>query len=236
VQSATNFGEKWSRPLSGLELLHLLGQDPERPVEADRAVDAADGPGPDAPALRAAARLSAPLHVLLQAVHGEPEAVADVLGPARLADLVDGDRHRRLSLAALAVAECQGRGGERAFLLGLQRDRLHGIDRPVDRREVIEHPEGAFDDIVLGVALVRDADVVCDITDDEAVAADESQYPGEHLVRAGAVVTIDQDDLVGFRPGADMPGMAHADHVFGELAPAFDASPSLRDHEGLEAF
>src|SRR6476619_8038327 len=141
MRAATNFGEKWSRPLSGFELLHLLGQDPERPVEADGAVDAADGPGPDAPALRAAARLAAPLHVLLQAVHGEPEAVADILGPPRLADLVDGDWRRRLSLAALAVAQCQGRESKRALLLGLQRDRLHDIDRPVDRLEVVEHPE-----------------------------------------------------------------------------------------------
>jgi hypothetical protein len=48
-------------------------------------------------------------------------------------------------------------------------------------------------------------------------------------------VAVDQDDLVRLGPGLHLPGVAHADHVLGELRLAFDAAGALGDHEGLEA-
>ncbi len=57
---------------SGLQLAHLLGQHPQRPVQAHAAVDAADGAGVDAPALHAAARLATAQRVLLHALEGGP--------------------------------------------------------------------------------------------------------------------------------------------------------------------
>ena len=75
-----------------------------------------------------------------------------------------------------------------------------------------------------------------DVADHEAVATDEAEHAGQHLVRARAVVAVDQDDLVRLRLGLHLAGMAHPDHVLGELGLAFDAALALRDHERLEAF
>ena len=65
----------WIRPriqhaaaCSGLELAHLLGQHPQRAVQAHAAVDAGDLAGAHAPALRAAARLATAQRVLLHAL------------------------------------------------------------------------------------------------------------------------------------------------------------------------
>ena len=52
----------------------------------------------DAPALRAATGLPAAHRVLLHALERRPEAVPEVLGPARLDQLLGGDRRRRLRL------------------------------------------------------------------------------------------------------------------------------------------
>ena len=45
----------------------------------------------------------------------------------------------------------------------------------LDGFEVVEHAERAFDHFALDVALVRDADVVGHVADDQAVAADEAE-------------------------------------------------------------
>ena len=62
----------------------------------------------------------------------------------------------------------------------------------------------------------------------------KSEGARQHLIAAGAVVAVDQDDLVGLGPGRHLSSVAHADHVLGELGLAFDAALALRDHEGLE--
>ena len=49
-------------------------------------------------------------------------------------------------------------------------------------------------------------------------------------------MAVDQDDFVGLGPGAHLPGVAHADHVFGELGLSFDTAFALGHHEGLEAY
>ncbi|MNR06779.1 hypothetical protein D3C85_1228680 [compost metagenome] len=74
------------------------------------------------------------------------------------------------------------------------------------------------------------------VTADQAVVADEAEHAGEHLVAAGAVVRVQQDDFVGFTSGVDLAGMAQADHVLGEVAPVVPAHAGLAHHEGLEAF
>jgi hypothetical protein len=55
---------------------------------------------------------------------------------------------------------------------------------------------------------VRDADVVGYRGDDQAVAADEAEHAGQHLVRTRTVVAVDQDDLVRFGLRLDLPGAA----------------------------
>ena len=54
-----------ARATSGFELAHLLGQHPQRAVQADTAVDAADRAGVDAPALRRSSGLTAAHGVFL---------------------------------------------------------------------------------------------------------------------------------------------------------------------------
>jgi hypothetical protein len=190
-------------------------------------------------ALGAAAGLATADHVLLHALERRPQAVADVLGPARLDQLLG--RHRggpwppvsstvrspkRSARAAVAKAISFGRR---------ELQRLHRLGVLAHRLELVEHAERAFDHLALDVALVRDADVVHHLAHHQAVAADEAEHAGQHLVRAGAVVAVDQDDLVRLGPGLHLAGVAHADHVLGELRLAFDAAGALGDHEGLEA-
>src|SRR5262245_43040680 len=88
---------------------------------------------------------------------------------------------------------------------------------------------------MLDVALVRDADVVGDLPDHQAVAAHEAEHSGQHLIAARAVVAIDANDLVRFGSRSSWTAMAQAHHVLGEFGLAFDAADPLRDHEGLEA-
>ena len=60
----------------GLELLHLLGEDPQRPIESHAPVNAADLASADAPPLGAAAKQTTLQAVLLHPLEGKPEALA----------------------------------------------------------------------------------------------------------------------------------------------------------------
>ena len=46
------------------------------------------------------------------------------------------------------------------------------------------------------------------IAADKAIAAHKSEHPGQHLVAAGAIVRVQQDDFVGFASGIDLACMA----------------------------
>src|SRR3546814_17984139 len=59
----------------------------------------------------------------------------------------------------------------------------------------------------------------------------ETEHPGQHLVAAGAIVRVQQDDFVGFASGIDLAGMAQPDHVLGVVAPVFVAGAGLRDRK-----
>ena len=162
-----------------------------------------------------------------------------VLDPTRLDQLLGRDRRRRLAFACARRSAAPARPSRRpAAPRRLERDApsspsidaLHGL-------EVVEHPERALDHVVLDVALVRDADVVADLADHQAVAADEPEQrqrasgtscaPSWLLIRMISLAS----GLV-----STCAGVAHADHVLGELGLAFDAALALRDHERLEAF
>jgi hypothetical protein len=131
----------------------------------------------DAPPLRAAAELTSTGRVFLDCDSGSSRGSAEVLGATRLDELIYRDRRRRLSLAAFSVTKCQRRGSEGALLVAVQRQRLHGIGRRVDRLEVVEDAERPVDHVILDVALVRDADVVGDGAADQPLQQTKRKTP-----------------------------------------------------------
>ena len=86
-----------------LELLHLLGEHPERPVQAHAPVDAADLASADAPPLSTAAGQTTLQAVLLRTLKRQPETVAPVSYAARRVELLGRDGCRRLAFRALFV-------------------------------------------------------------------------------------------------------------------------------------
>ena len=48
---------------------------------------------------------------------------------------------------------------------------------------------------MLDIALVGDAHVLEPLARDKAIGADETQHSGEHLIAAGSVMGIDDDDF-----------------------------------------
>ena len=108
--------------------------------------------------------------------------MSEVFGPPCLDQLVDRDGSGRLPLAAFAISQRQCCGREGAFLVRLQRQRLHAIRRRVNRLKLVEQAERPFDHIILNIPFVRDADVVRHGADDQTVATDEAEHAREHLV------------------------------------------------------
>jgi hypothetical protein len=88
--------------------------------------------------------------------------------------------------------------------------------------EAAQHLESAFDDRTGHVALVGHAHIGHGVAAHKAIAANEPEHSGQHLIAAGAVVRVQQHDFIGFR-AVDLAGMAQANHVFGVLALAFVA-------------
>ena len=60
---------------------------------------------------------------------------------------------------------------------------------------------------------MRNADVADDVADHHAVQAQETENAVQHLVRARAVVAVDEDDLARLGPARPLAGVAHPDHV-----------------------
>ncbi|MCY1363851.1 hypothetical protein D9M69_506300 [compost metagenome] len=79
------------------------------------------------------------------------------------------------------------------------------------------------------------ADIGEGITADQAVVADEPEHTGEHLVTAGAVVRVEEDDFIRF-VAVDLAGVAKADHVLGEFAAVLVTHAGLAHHERLKTF
>ena len=66
------------------------------------------------------------------------------------------------------------------------------------------------------------------------MSANVSPQTSQHLIAAGAIVRVQQDDLVGF-VAIDLAGVAKADQVFGVLAAVLVADTCLAHHEGQES-
>jgi len=105
---------------SSVELLHLLGKHPQRPIQSHAPVNAGDLASADAPALSAAARQTTLQAVLLHPLEGKPEAVAPVFYAARRVELLGRNGRRRLTLRALTVAKRQRGRRERPLLPALR--------------------------------------------------------------------------------------------------------------------
>lgn len=145
------------------------------------------------PAMHAAPALPSSEDVLLQAIHRNPQAVPEVFGPACLDQLLRRDRRRRLALRAFAIAQREGGRGERACFVILQLQRLHAVDRCIDRLEVPEHAESTLDHLALDVAPMRNANIVRDVAHDETVAADLADHARKQLIAAGTVMASMRD-------------------------------------------
>src|SRR3546814_12733340 len=85
-----------------------------------------------------------------------------------------------------------------------------------------------FDHLPGHVALMRHAHIGHGVAANKTIAAHETEHPGQHLVAAGAIVRVQQDDFVGFASGLDLAGMAQPDHVLGVVAPVFVATSEAR--------
>jgi hypothetical protein len=79
-ETRDEFRLKFIDDKSGPELAHLLGEDPERPVQAHAAIDAADLARADAAPLRAAAGLAATHGVLLHLCAGHAYVLRRLVG------------------------------------------------------------------------------------------------------------------------------------------------------------
>ena len=92
---------------------------------------------------------------LLHPLEGGPQAGADIVGPTGLVELLGRDRRRCLALAAFTKAQGQGRTGEGLLFGCFELEGLHVLGSGLDHGELVDDAEGAFDDLVLDVALVR---------------------------------------------------------------------------------
>jgi glycine cleavage system pyridoxal-binding protein P len=97
-----------------------------------------------------------------------------------------------------------------------------------DPFEALEHRIRPGDHALGDRPLVMHPDIRNGSAHDQAVAADVAEHPGKQLVAAGAVVRVEQHDLVGLGI-VDLPGMAHADHVLGEAPALLVPHPCLAD-------
>src|SRR3546814_730187 len=132
------------------------------------------------------------------------------------------------------------------FVLG-KPNRFHGLAGVDEAWEVLGDGIDAFDNVVLDVALVWHADLLKPLARNHAVRADEAQHSGEHLIGAGPVMTVHDDDF-GRPRLADAFIPAQAQHVLGgamaapvardrlygeERKPSFPAQP-LHDVDGRD--
>ena len=180
-----------------------------------------------------AARADRPplVKILLRAVEHAPQVAAVVVVAARHQDL----RFRDGRGLVLVVLQCQRSAGEHFRFPGVERDGAHGIAgflRPV---EAVQDFVSAFDDVPRYVALVGNAHVGHGVAADKAIAANEAEHPGQHLIAASAVMGVQQDDFVGLA-AVDLAGVAQPDHVLRVVAAVVVAHAGLRHHERLEAF
>ena len=214
-----------------IQAAHFLGQHPQSTVQLNALVDAVDRARRGGAAAAVAAAQSALHHVFLHAVEGRPHVVAAILEAARGQDLGFSDGHGPAVLVVVLQGQCSaGKGG---LLALVEREHLHGLALGGGFLEAVQHLESAFDHIAHHVAVMAHADVAGCLAAYHAVRAHKAEHAGQHLVAAGAVVAVQQDDFIRLAAG-DLVGVAQADHVLGVLALFLVAHAGLANHEGLE--
>ena len=105
----------------------------------------------------------------------------------------------------------------------VQRDAAHGIAGIAHTVKTAQHLKSAFDDLARHVAFVGTR-TSARCRRRQGHCYKQTELACQHLVTAGAIVRVQQDDFVGFR-AVDLAGMAQAQHVFRVFALAFIAHP-----------
>lgn len=100
----------------------------------------------------------------------------------------------------------------------------------------MQHLIGTFDHVSGHVALMRHAHISHGLAANKAIATHETEHAGQHLVVAGTILRVQQDDFVGLASGIDLANMAKPDHVLVIVVPVVMAGTGLRHHEGLKPF
>ena len=155
--------------------------------------------------------------VFLRAVEHAPQVRTAVVEAARHQDLVFRDGR---GLVGIVVLEGQCGAGEHFGFAIIQGDAAHQVAGFLDPLEAAQHLVSAFDDLSGNVAFVGHAHIGHGVTAHQPIAAHETEHSGQHLIAAGAVVRVQQDDFIGFR-AVDLARMAQPQQVFGVLALAF---------------
>src|SRR3546814_11266446 len=88
---------------------------------------------------------------------------------------------------------------------------------------------------MLDIALVRNAHVLEPLSRHKAVGADETEHSGEHLVAAGSVMAVDDDDFRRLRL-ADAAIPAQAQHMLGVAVAAAVTRTRLHGEEREPSF
>ena len=221
-------------PCLRLHLAHGVSEHPERAVQFHVLVDAGDGAGGHGASAARASVQTAFRERFLRPVKNRPEVVAAILEAARDEQLAFGDRGGRIGVGRV-VAQRECGAGKRVLFVAGERHGLHAVFLFADQVEAVQYVECAIDDVLHDIALVRHADLAHGFARNHAVLANEPVDAPQHLVAAGAIVRIEQDDLVDVFTG-NLIRRAHANQVFCEFALVLIAHAGLADHEGLEAF
>lgn len=222
----------------GLEFFHLFGEGPEGAVDGGVLVDAADLAGlaaGDAAALVIALDVAeaAADKALLDGVERVPDGGGGVVVPAEGEDLLGGDGG-----GLVVVTGDQGGGGEGAALALGEAQGGHLGDAIIDLGEAVHDLDAAIDDVAGDVAaFVGDADVLKHgLGDDHAIPTDKAEDAGHEAVGAGAIVRVDQHDLVVVAADlGELAIVAEAQEVLGEAALVVVTAAALHDGVGAKA-
>lgn len=142
-------------------------------------VDALHRTGLLAASVGAAPAQAALGQVFLRAVEHAPQVRAAVVEAARHQDLRFRDGR---GLAGVVVLKGQRGTGEHLGLAIVQGDSVHGIAGFLHSVETAQHFVSAFDDVSGHVALMRHTHVRHRVAADKAIAANEPEHPGQHLI------------------------------------------------------
>ena len=221
----------------GFEGFHLLGEVPERFVQADVAVDAFNGAGArHAGAVGftfAEVFLAAFDEVFLNRVEGVPKRGLGILAALDGQELVSADGSGSKILPA---GEGGSLGEHLAFAIG-KAEGFHLADAVHELGNLADDFDAGFDDFGGVEAGVDDgAAGKGGVTHNEAIHAVGAEDAAVELVSAAAVVRIDEDDFWALGAGKlQIVAMGEADHVFLEAFAGLVADVLLLNEGGNPA-